>query len=72
MRNLWRGLPIAFGWYLAMSYPLKDDPSALLLSLAIGTLGVALVAVSSYMFGFWDAMPPSSKRPFGSSRKVEP
>lgn len=65
MAHLWRVLPITMGWYLAMSYPLQEGPAALLLSLAIGTLGVACVAISCYMFGYWDAMPPKDKRPFG-------
>ena len=65
MSKLWRVLPFVFGWYLAMSYPLKDDPSSLLLSLGIGTLGVVIVAFHAYACGFWDAMPPKDKRPFG-------
>ncbi len=62
-----RALPFVFGWYLAMSYPLVDDMPAKLLSLAIGTIGVGLVGVWAYACGFWDAMPPKDKRPFGRS-----
>lgn len=56
-----RVLPLVFGCYLAMSYPLIDDKP---LSLAIGTLGVIVVGGWSYACGFWDAMRPEDKRPF--------
>lgn len=71
MANLWRVLPITFGWYLAMVYPKTDDAIALGISLAIGSLGVGVVMVFSYMCGFWDAMSPKDKRPFGQKRSGE-
>jgi hypothetical protein len=54
MHWLGRLVVLAVGWRLAMTYPLNDELPSVLLSLAVGTLGVAFVAVGSYAAGFID------------------
>ncbi len=48
---------MGIGWYMAMAYPTNESPYATLLSLAIGSVGVLLVACTAYASGWEDRKP---------------